>query len=160
MHGGKIPAVLAAADRRAEIQRYEEQVQRQVGDQGPVLPLGPDEVIEQLLKNVALVVRWRDVLEGRVRWLEGIRYTSAIGTEQIRAEVVLWERALALANKTLMAAAELHLEERQVRLAQRQADLVIAATHRILGALALTPEQEALVPVVVPREFRRIAGDQ
>lgn len=49
------------------------------------------------------------------------------------------------------------IEERKVKLAESQGLLVADAIRRILGALALTPEQQQLVPVVVPRELRALA---
>lgn len=56
------------------------------------------------------------------------------------------------------AALRAGVEERRVRLAEQQGDLVALAIRRILGALGLTPEQEALVTVVVPRELRAISS--
>lgn len=56
------------------------------------------------------------------------------------------------------AALKAGVEERRVRLAEQQGDLVATAIRRILDALGLTPEQQALVGTVVPRELRLIAG--
>jgi hypothetical protein len=50
------------------------------------------------------------------------------------------------------------IAERQVRLAEAQGALVASAVQRILDALGLSAEQRALVPVVVPRELRAVAG--
>lgn len=49
------------------------------------------------------------------------------------------------------------IEERKVKLAESQGLLVADAIRRILGALGLTPEQQQLVPVIVPRELRALA---
>jgi len=54
------------------------------------------------------------------------------------------------------AALRAGVEERRVRLAEQQGDLVAMAIRRILAALDLTPAQEALVTKVVPRELRAI----
>lgn len=56
------------------------------------------------------------------------------------------------------AALKAGVEERRVRLAEQQGDLVAAAIRKILEALNLTPAQQALVGTVVPRELRLIAG--
>lgn len=56
------------------------------------------------------------------------------------------------------AAIKAGVEERRVRLAEQQGDLVALAITRILDALNLTPEQQALVPTVVPTQLRLIAG--
>lgn len=55
------------------------------------------------------------------------------------------------------AALRAGVEERRVRLAEQQGDLVALAIRRILAALSLSPEQEELVPVIVPRELRAIS---
>lgn len=56
------------------------------------------------------------------------------------------------------AALKAGVEERRVRLAEQQGDLVAAAIRKILEALNLTPAQQELVGTVVPRELRLIAG--
>jgi hypothetical protein len=45
------------------------------------------------------------------------------------------------------------IDERQVRLAERQGDLVAAALEAILVDLELNSEQQARVPEVVPRHL-------
>jgi hypothetical protein len=50
------------------------------------------------------------------------------------------------------------IEERKVKLAESQGLLVADAIRRILSALGLTPEQQQLVPEVVPRELRALAA--
>lgn len=50
------------------------------------------------------------------------------------------------------------IEERRVRLAEQQGALVADVIRGILGELALTPEQAARVPEVVPRHLRLLIG--
>lgn len=50
------------------------------------------------------------------------------------------------------------IEERKVKLAESQGLLVADVIRRILGALGLTPEQQRLVPEIVPRELRALAA--
>ncbi|WP_230119691.1 hypothetical protein [Arthrobacter sp. Bi83] len=50
------------------------------------------------------------------------------------------------------------IEERKVKLAESQGLLVADVIRRILGALGLTPEQQQLVPEIVPRELRALAS--
>lgn len=61
--------------------------------------------------------------------------------------------------KVCAAALKAGVEERRVRLAESQGDLVATAIRRILDALGLTSEQQALVATVVPRELRAMAGE-
>ncbi|MGN7250065.1 hypothetical protein [Arthrobacter sp. SAFR-014] len=49
------------------------------------------------------------------------------------------------------------IEERRVKLAENQGLLVADVIRRILNALGLTPEQQLLVPEIVPRELRALA---
>lgn len=50
------------------------------------------------------------------------------------------------------------IEERKIKLAESQGELVAAVLQRILNALNLTPEQWATVPVIVPRELRALGS--
>ncbi|WP_169165117.1 hypothetical protein [Cellulomonas taurus] len=50
------------------------------------------------------------------------------------------------------------VEERRVRLAEQQGELVAGAIRAILADLGLTPEQQAKVSEVVPRHLRLLAG--
>ena len=49
------------------------------------------------------------------------------------------------------------VEERRVKLAERQGALLNEVIRRIFARLNLSPEQQALLPVVVPDELRRAA---
>lgn len=49
------------------------------------------------------------------------------------------------------------IEERRVRLAESQGALLADVIRRILGDLNLTPQQQALVPDVVPRHLRAVS---
>jgi hypothetical protein len=51
------------------------------------------------------------------------------------------------------------LAERQVRLAERQGVLIVAAMRNILDELRLTPEQQAAAAEIVGRNLRAIAGE-
>ena len=50
------------------------------------------------------------------------------------------------------------LMEREVQIAEKQGLMIAAVVRGILGKLNLSPEQEALVGVVVPQELRMING--
>jgi hypothetical protein len=50
------------------------------------------------------------------------------------------------------------IEERRIRLAESQGELVAHAIRAILADLGLSAEQQALVPEVVPRHLRLIAS--
>lgn len=50
------------------------------------------------------------------------------------------------------------IEERKIKLAESQGELVAAVLKRILNALDLSPAQWEQVPVIVPRELRALAS--
>lgn len=50
------------------------------------------------------------------------------------------------------------IEERKIKLAESQGELVAAVLQRILNALNLSPAQWEQVPVIVPRELRALAS--
>lgn len=51
------------------------------------------------------------------------------------------------------------VEERRIKLAENQGELVVMAIRMILSDLALTPEQQERVPEIVPRALRFVAGE-
>jgi hypothetical protein len=71
----------------------------------------------------------------------------------------LYARERAHLVKVCEAAIKAGVEERRVRLAESQGQLVAMVIGRILDALQLSPAQLELVPVIVPRELRAIAAD-
>jgi hypothetical protein len=155
-HGGRAPAVRAKAERRAELARVERAARRVVAAR-PAMSL--PEVYEELLRTAAQAVEWRDRMQEAVDHLSDLRYKSVIGTEQIRGEVTLLEKAMGQVTKVLELIARLDLDSRVQNLTAGQAALVVEVIKRILYGLNLTPEQEALTSIVVPRELRRMAGD-
>lgn len=157
-HGGRAPAVVARADQRLAVAEATEVVNAAASVRRSMTM---SQVYTELLRTAATAVLWRDALEEKVEALNGQwRYTSDLMTEQLRSEVKLFERAMGQAAKVLELVARLDIESRASRLDEAQGALVAAAVRRILDALDLTPEQQALVPVVVPRELRRVGGDQ
>lgn len=79
-----------------------------------------------------------------------------------RAGPSIWYQLYERERKHLVAvctaALKAGVEERRVRLAESQGELVAGAIRAILNELGLTPEQEALVVEVVPRQLRALAG--
>lgn len=88
--------------------------------------------------------------------------TEFDGTDITRAAAMnVWldlyhkeRRYLLDVTKAVIAAG---VEERRVKLAEAQGALLNGVIRRILARLSLSPEQSALLPVVVPEELRRAA---
>ncbi len=95
-------------------------------------------------------------------------YRSATGGENAgrttveKAAPSIWYELYAKERQHLVtvcaAAIKAGVEERRVRLAEQQGDLVAEVIRRILADLNLTDEQQRRVPEVVPRQLRLIAG--
>ena len=167
MHGGLSPQVLA------RVQRVESEAKARQALETYGRPVDTDP-IEALLDEV----RWT---AGHVAWLrtrvqeleerslvwgvsktEDKRATEFGGvdtTEQAVPNVwlVLYQQErkhLVDVCKTAIAA---KIDERRVRLAEQQGEILIGVIQAILGDLNLTAEQQAKVPEIVPRHLRAVA---
>lgn len=70
----------------------------------------------------------------------------------------LWNQERDRLVRVAAAAIKAGIEERRVKLAEQEGALVAAVIRRILDSLNLTPEQSALVPVIVPKELRALTA--
>lgn len=155
-HGGNAPQVRAAAERRIALQKAEEHVAASI-DATKKLDLAG--VYEEMLRTASLVVQWRDRWQERVDELQQIRYVApGAGTEQVRAEVQLLERAMDRATRTLELIARLDLDSRVKRLSEEQGALVFRAVSHALDFGDLTPTQRDAVEAALAVELHRAAG--
>jgi hypothetical protein len=91
-------------------------------------------------------------------WTSGGEGSEPVKTgEYIRALTQLEanerDRAANFATKAIAAG----LAERQVRLAERQGELIASVIKAVLGDLNLSPEQQALVGEIVPKHLRLVS---
>lgn len=182
-HGGRAPQVKAAQERR----RQEAQAAAVVATLGLPVDISPTDALLQEVQWTAGHVQWlrRKVQElengeivsgpgsddaatrhplvwGTTRRTEK-RATESPGTDTVEsAAPSIWYELYAKERTHLVAVSTAALragvEERRVRLAEQQGDLVAEVIRRILDALNLTDEQQALVPTIVPQQLRLIAG--
>lgn len=156
IHGGAAVQVRAAAQRRLAAEKVDSQVRNAIAFESRE---GVKDPLEQLALLADEALGMKEALAGRINSLKSIRYSAhGSGTEQLRAEVVLYERAMDRAAKFLDLLAKSGFEERRTRMAEEQGQMVAQVLRAIFARLALTPEQEALIPKVVPEELRRMAG--
>ncbi|WP_235020185.1 hypothetical protein [Ruania rhizosphaerae] len=170
VHGGKSPQAKKAAARRIA----EAEARAAVVTFGLPVDVAPSEALLEEVRWTAGHVQW---LRGRVQqlepdaltWGETKRVDKGSGAEPgidttEAAAVNVWldlyyrERAHFVAVCT--AALKAGVEERRVRLAEQQGELVAVVIRRILDDLQLTPAQAELAPGVAARHLRAIAGDQ
>lgn len=167
-HGGKAPQVQAAAKRRQQEALAVEAV-KTYGLPADVSP------VEALLNEV----KWT---AGHVAWLreqvQAVEHDALIWgktkqedhgatefpgvnvTEQAVSNVWLdlYQKERQHLLKVCATAIQCGIEERKVRLAESQGAVIASLIQAILGDLNLSPEQAALVPTVVPRHLRAVAG--
>lgn len=163
-HGAAAPQVRAAAQRRLTEQRAE----KLVATYGLPVDVSPIEALLEEIRWTAGHVAW---LRERVRELEEealVWGTTKVkeggddrGTTEAAAPSVwldLYQRERTHLVKVCSEAIRAGIEERRVKLAEQQGELVAQAIRAILEDLQLTPEQAARVPEVVPRRLRLLAG--
>lgn len=83
---------------------------------------------------------------------------DAVIGHQIAVEVALWERVTKMLSSLLVDMAKLGIADRQTRIDEQQGMLIAECIRLVLADLRLSVEQQALVPDVVPRHLRTIAG--
>jgi hypothetical protein len=130
MHGGRAPQVIAAARTRV----VEAQAARQLRAEGYEPTVDP---VEELLSLGAEVTALKDVLRARVADLSDDAWvtTSKLAVEDVRALVRAYERALDRCERTLTNMLRLDLDSRQVRIAERQAEVMVQAVEAALAAV-------------------------
>ncbi|OPG03073.1 hypothetical protein B1R27_30105 [Streptomyces sp. GKU 895] len=133
-HGGASPQARAAAKRR----QLEADAYRLLADLD-VTPVG--DPLAALLKLGGQVIAWQEATARLVNELESIRYRAGNGTEQLRAEVALFERATDRACSVLATIARLNIDERLTIVSERQAEAVIGAVEAALAAAGVSGDQ-------------------
>jgi hypothetical protein len=164
LHGG--------ATRSSRVAAIEEQARQAVITYGLPRDIAPTDALLEEVRYSAGHVAWlREqvaVLEARsLVW--GVteeaekNATEFAGTDTTRSAAMnMWldlyhkeRRYLLDVTKAVIAAG---VEERRVKLAEAQGSLLNDVIRRILARLSLSPEQSALLPLVVPEELRRAAA--
>lgn len=157
VHGGMAPQVRDAARRRLEAQEVEREIRNAIAYEAHEGVADPLEVLSQLAAQALATER---ALAARVNDLaadDRLRYKApGSGTEQLRAEVSLWERWHQQAAKLVELLARHDFVERQSRISEIQGRMVVQALRAIFDRLDLTPAQQELLPTVVPEELRKI----
>lgn len=168
-HGGSSPQALAAADRRRQALVVDQQIQAALAEAyGENVPqIDPADAMMQAvwwkhaevtaLRRVVAAIPFEDRQWGVVSEKTG---GEDWGTTQ-QAGPNVWVKALHTAEDHLVrfaaAARAAGVEDRRIQLAESSGQLLASVVQSILGRLGLSTEQQELVSVVVPEEFRRVA---
>jgi hypothetical protein len=85
------------------------------------------------------VLAWQEAISDIVNGLgDRVRYEGAAGSEQLRAEIALYERAMDRTGHVLGMIAKLNIEDRMARVTERQADALVSALEAALAAAGIT----------------------
>lgn len=152
LHGGSTRTVSKGAHRQL--------LEREAAKQLAALNAPPvTDPLTELTKLAGQVIAWRDALAEKVNELTSVRYENSHGGEQLRAEVALFERAMDRCVSVLTAMARLDIDNRLVRITERQAEQVVQALRNTFAAINLSREQEAQANIVMARELRALSNE-
>jgi hypothetical protein len=116
--------------------------------------------LEELGRLTSEVIAFKDALSQRVNSLREVRYSApGAGTEQLRAEVQLLERAQDRAGRLLALLISSGFREREVRVSELQGQMVGRALKRILERLSLDARQQSIANGIVVEELMRLKGE-
>jgi hypothetical protein len=142
-HGGKSPQALAKANERMFEKRVRGLISGYVSE--PVT-----DPVSELMRLAGDAKRWYQVLEDVVDSLgDRMRYTDAKGSENLRAEIAVYERAMDRLMQLLSTMARLNLAERAVRIDEAKAKLLIELVSTAMRRTNIPPTAQAEVWAVL-----------
>ena len=173
-HGGKSPQAKKAAERRLaeqEATRNMEKAVRTLGITEKYQDVDPGKALLEEISVTYAHVQWlrekvaeladEQLAWGKVSHEEGVGPEGPIDKTTEKAEPSVWYQLYLKEREHLVkvttAALKAGIEERKVRLAESQGELVARVIRGILEALNLTTDQWALVQTVVPQQLRAIS---
>jgi len=149
-HGGRAKQVRAKA-----AERIVEDDVRQALAQLDVAPV--DDPLTEMSRLAGQVVAFKDAMARMVNDLEDrIRYEDVKGSEQLRSEVAVWERALDRCNTVLGTMARLKIDERLAAISEKQAAVVIAAIDAALDAVDVPRDRRPAARKAAARHLRAV----
>jgi hypothetical protein len=149
-HGGAAAQNVRAGERRVAEAELDTAVRKQLAqlDADPV-----DNPLTALSELAGQMVAFKNALADRVNDLSEIRYQGGAG-EQIRAEIVLYERAMDRCNSVLTNMARLNIDERLAKVTEQQAEKLVSVIDALLAHLSITGEQAAEAKHFLARRLR------
>ena len=153
LHGGCVPSGRKAA--------LEEAIQAQAASELAKLDVTPvGNPLEELRTLAGQAVAWKDQMATKVNQLSDVSYRSTLGQEQLRSELLLWERALDRCTTVLIAMAKLDLDTRLVRIEEAKAAMVAAVVREALAKAGATTEQQTAAKEHVVLKLRALDGGE
>lgn len=155
MHGGSSPQARRKADERQAVRAALADIDATLAHEG----FGQvEDPLAELGQLVAEASAFKRALAARVNALQSVSYSApGAGTEQLRAELGLYERAMDRTARFLEVMIRSGFDERRIRVTEAQGQLLVGCIRRVLDRLELNDAQRALVVTVVPEELRATA---
>src|SRR5690242_12098003 len=151
LHSGSIPNVVKHIEAKVIEQRARELFGKRV-DSGPV-----DNPLEVFAQLAGRVMGWMRTMDELVHDLDSPRWAAMTG-EQIRGEVLLFERALDRCNTVLATYAKLGIDERLARITEAQSFMVMQAIESALAAAGVTGSRAIEAKRAAAKRLRVIEG--
>lgn len=156
VHGGRSRQALASAQRRLAAEKVEADVRAAIAYESREGVSDPFAALAELADEALAM---KEALAARVNSLTSLRYSAAgAGTEQLRAEVALYERAMDRSAKFLDILLRSGFEDRRLRLTEKTGAAVAMVLRGVLTELGhdVTPGSHAAMVAV--RHLRAIDG--
>lgn len=144
-HGGAAGQVKAAAARNIT-----EQEIRRVWAETDHPPV--DDPLTELSKLAGEVLGWKELLRVKIGELTALGY-QGVTSEQIKAEVQLYQAAVTQLSSVLTSIARLNIDSRLATISERQGELVIAALEAGLEAAGVAHSGRLLAKQAVARHL-------
>lgn len=117
-----------------------------------------DDPLTELSKLAGEVTAWKNVIADRVSFLKDVSYEGEKTGEQIKGEVIVFERALDRCNTVLVGMARLNIDERLAHISEMQAQLVADALSAVLGEMGMDLGAQREAKTRVAEKLRLVAG--
>jgi len=160
-HGGSAPWARQAAATNAIENGMAERLAEIMRANGEKL-LNPDDIgnpLDELMELAGEVKAFKEVMRGMVAELVGLgrmRYSGKAG-EQIRAEMLLYERAMERFAKILIDISKLKIDERLAGIRQQTADMLERALDAALEESGIPLERKQAAREALSRHLRIVA---
>lgn len=152
-HGGEAPQSLKKAAERTQEAALNEQANKLL------VKLGADPCdnpLTALAERAGVeLATWRSLAEevNRLHGIDELRYTDAKGSEQIRSEAAMYERAATRLDALLTGIAKLNIDSRLVVIEEEKAKIFMDAVQAGLASIGVVGEQAEQAMVVMARKL-------
>lgn len=151
-HGGNTARARAAGKNRQAAAQLREQL-------GTLYVTPVDNPLRELQVLAGEARAWKELCAAHVAKLERMRYGTE-GGEAIRGEIVLFERAMDRCAQILAIIAKLNIDERLVRIAEGQKDMILRALEAGLSTAGVTGDAARTAKQAAARHLRVVASHQ